>query len=99
MSAPMKPVALTVVDTNTAEWQLFPVEYIKANLEHVPLMDDPDTGMMILKMVYRAGFTNPWHSHPCAHGVYVLDAYCPHLGSEYVELQSTVSAGKLPELR
>ena len=73
MSAPMKPVALTVVDTNTAEWQLFPVEYIKANLEHVPLMDDPDTGMMILKMVYRAGFTNPWHSHPCAHGVYVLE--------------------------
>ena len=73
MSAPMKPVELTVVDTNTAEWQLFPVEYIKADLEHVPLMDDPDTGMMILKMVYRAGFTNPWHSHPCAHGVYVLE--------------------------
>jgi len=23
--------------------------------------------------VYRAGFTNPWHSHPCAHGVYVLE--------------------------
>jgi quercetin dioxygenase-like cupin family protein len=29
--------------------------------------------MMVLKMVYRAGFTNPWHSHPCAHGVYVLE--------------------------
>ena len=29
MSAPMKPVALTVVDTNTAEWQLFPVEYLQ----------------------------------------------------------------------
>ena len=36
MSAPMKPVELTVVDTNTAEWQGF-------------------------------------HSHPCAHGVYVLE--------------------------
>ena len=36
-------------------------------------MDDPATGMQVLKMVYRAGFTNPWHSHPCAHGVYVLD--------------------------
>ena len=23
--------------------------------------------------VYRAGFTNPWHCHPCAHGIYVLD--------------------------
>jgi quercetin dioxygenase-like cupin family protein len=29
--------------------------------------------MMVLKMVYRAGFTNPWHSHPCAHGIYVLE--------------------------
>ena len=73
MTEAMKPVELTVVDTNTAAWELFPVAYIGANLEHVPLMSDPDTGMMILKMVYRAGFTNPWHSHPCAHGVYVLE--------------------------
>ena len=73
MSAPMKPVALTVVDTNTAERQLFPVEYINANLEHVPLMDDPDTGMQVMKVIYRAGFTNTWHTHPCAHGIYVLE--------------------------
>ena len=73
VSEAAKPVELTVVDTNTAAWELFPVAYIGANLEHVPLMSDPDTGMMILKMVYRAGFTNPWHSHPCAHGVYVLE--------------------------
>jgi hypothetical protein len=32
----MKPVELTVVDTNTATWELFPVAYIGANLEHVP---------------------------------------------------------------
>lgn len=73
MSELKTPVQLTVVDTNTVPWEIFPVEYIKAELEHVPLVDDPDTGMMILKMVYRAGFTNPWHSHPCAHGVYVLE--------------------------
>ena len=73
MTEATKPVELTVVDTNTATWELFPVAYIGANLEHVPLMSAPETGMMILKMVYRAGFTNPWHSHPCAHGVYVLD--------------------------
>jgi anti-sigma factor ChrR (cupin superfamily) len=36
-------------------------------------MSDPETGMTILKMVYRAGFTNPWHSHSCAHGFYVLE--------------------------
>ena len=42
-------------------------------LEHAPLLDDPDTGMMVVKMVYRAGFTNPWRHDPCGHGVYVLD--------------------------
>jgi hypothetical protein len=75
----MKPVELTVVDTNTATWELFPLAYIGANLERVPMMSDPETGMMVLKMVYRAGFTNPWHSHPCAHGVYVLEGLEDHL--------------------
>jgi quercetin dioxygenase-like cupin family protein len=70
---PSTPVELTVVDTTTEPWQAFPVAYIGANLEHVPLVEDPETGMTVLKMVYRAGFTNPWHSHPCAHGVYVLE--------------------------
>ena len=69
----LKPVNLTVVDTLSADWQDFPVPAINANLEHVPLVDDPDTGMMVVKMVYRAGFTNTWHTHPCGHGIYVLD--------------------------
>jgi quercetin dioxygenase-like cupin family protein len=37
------------------------------------LIADPDTGMQVMKMIYRAGFTNPWHTHDCAHGIYVLD--------------------------
>jgi quercetin dioxygenase-like cupin family protein len=73
MSEALKPVDLTVVDTNTAAWEDFPVPAINAVLEHVPLLDDPETGMMVVKMVYRAGFTNPWHHHPCGHGIYVLD--------------------------
>ena len=44
MTAPPKPVELTVVDTNTAAWELFPVDYINANLEHVPLFSDSETG-------------------------------------------------------
>ena len=27
-----------------------------------------------MKMKYFAGFTNEWHTHNCAHGMYVLDA-------------------------
>ena len=70
---PAQPVDLTVVDTNTTSWALFPVPYINAQLEHNSLLNDPETGMMVAKMVYRAGFTNPWHSHFCGHGFYVLD--------------------------
>jgi hypothetical protein len=91
MSAPMKPVELTVVDTNTAEWQGFPVEYINATLEHIPLVNDADTGMMVLKMVYRAGFTNPWHSHPCAHGVYVLEGPSTPTGASSARAASSGS--------
>lgn len=69
----LKPVELTVVDTLSEEWQNFPVPAINANLEHVPLLDDPETGTMAVKMVYRAGFTNTWHTHPCGHGMYVLE--------------------------
>ncbi len=67
------PVELTVVDTVTAAWEEFPVPEIDAVLDFIPLVADPDTGMQVFKMVYRAGFTNPWHTHPCAHGVYVLE--------------------------
>ena len=73
MTGPAQPVELTVVETADAEWQGFPVEFLGASLEHIPLVSDPATGMQVLKMVYRAGFTNPWHSHSCAHGVYVLE--------------------------
>ena len=72
MSEPLEPVELNVVDTNTAEWQGFPIDYLGVALPHIPLVDDPDTGMMVAKMTYPAGHTTPWHTHPCAHGVYVL---------------------------
>ncbi len=72
MAPTAKPVDLTVVDTNAEKWLPFPVHYINYNLEHVPLHSDAETGMTILKLVYRAGFTNIWHSHFCGHGFYVL---------------------------
>lgn len=34
---------------------------------------DPDTGMRVNLTRYPAGFITPWHNHPCAHGMYVLD--------------------------
>jgi anti-sigma factor ChrR (cupin superfamily) len=68
-----EPVTLTVVDTSTAQWEKFPIPEINAELDMLPLITDPDTGMQVMKIVYRAGFANPWHTHPCAHGIYVLE--------------------------
>jgi quercetin dioxygenase-like cupin family protein len=73
MAQDLQPVELTVVDTNTAEWVAFPIPELGVDLELLPLIDDPDTGMQVFKNVYRAGFTNVWHTHPCAHGMYVLE--------------------------
>jgi quercetin dioxygenase-like cupin family protein len=67
------PSKLTAVDTNSAEWERLPLPEIGAVLDRLPLIADPDTGMDVLKVVYKAGFTNPWHTHNCAHAVYVLD--------------------------
>ncbi|ETN47155.1 uncharacterized protein HMPREF1541_01346 [Cyphellophora europaea CBS 101466] len=78
-----KTVPLTVVDTNKTPWQPFPVPYIGANLDHNPLHEDAETGMTILKLTYRAGFTNPWHSHFCGHGFYVLDGILDTHGGQY----------------
>ena len=36
-------------------------------------ISDPDTGMSVQMIKYEAGFTNPWHRHNCAHGIYVLE--------------------------
>ena len=58
-----EPVELTVADTNTAEWVKFPIPEINAELDALPLIADPDTGMQVMKMIYRAGFTNPL-AHP-----------------------------------
>jgi quercetin dioxygenase-like cupin family protein len=73
MTQELQPVELTAVDTNAAEWVNFPVPELGVDLELMPLIADPDTGMQVFKTVYRAGFTNIWHTHPCAHGFYVLE--------------------------
>jgi anti-sigma factor ChrR (cupin superfamily) len=68
-----EPVDLTVAGTATAQWEKFPVPEIGAELDALPLISDPDTGMQVMKLVYKAGFTNSWPTHSCAHGIYVLD--------------------------
>ena len=37
------------------------------------LYTDPDTGMEVRLVRYPAGVINVSHTHPCAHGMYVLE--------------------------
>ena len=37
------------------------------------LYTDPETGMLVRLVRYPAGVINPGHTHPCVHGMYVLE--------------------------
>jgi quercetin dioxygenase-like cupin family protein len=37
------------------------------------LLNEPDTGMSVTLLRYPAGLINPHHTHPCGHGMYVLE--------------------------
>jgi quercetin dioxygenase-like cupin family protein len=69
-------------DTNTMPWEIRHIAELDGDLAAKPLIQDPDTGMSVMKMKYFAGFTNQWHTHNCAHGIYVLDGILQtHTGS------------------
>src|SRR5262245_19280095 len=37
------------------------------------LFNDPQTGVLVRLVCYPAGVINPRHTHPCGHGMYVLE--------------------------
>ena len=65
--------SLTAIDTNELPWEERPNERIGRSLYRKNLMEDPDTGMEVRLVRYPAGIINPSHTHPCAHGMYVLE--------------------------
>ena len=64
---------LIALDTNAMPWEERPNEKIGRSLYRKNLFEDPDTGMEVRLVRYPAGVVNPWHTHPCAHGMYVLE--------------------------
>ncbi len=80
---PTNVLNITAKDASRIPWELFPVPQINAKIPVKVLTADPDTGMMVLLIRYAAGFTNPWHTHPHAHGFYVLDGVLKTHQGEY----------------
>src|SRR5512140_3419991 len=61
------------INTNTIPWEERYQEALGKAMFLKPLLQDPDTGMMIRIVRYPAGFMNKWHDHPCSHGMFVLE--------------------------
>jgi quercetin dioxygenase-like cupin family protein len=71
-----------VIDTQALPWEARFNETLGRTLYRKELVKDPDTGMEIRLTRYPAGFMNTWHTHPCAHGLYVLEGtLVTHTGS------------------
>jgi quercetin dioxygenase-like cupin family protein len=69
----MPDAKLTAIDSNALPWEERPNEKIGRSLYRKNLIEDPDTGMEVRLVRYPAGAVNPLHTHPCAHGMYVLE--------------------------
>lgn len=73
---------LTAIDANALPWEERFNERIGRSLYRKNLFTDPETGMEIRLVRYPAGIINPLHTHPCAHGMYVLEGtLVTHAGS------------------
>jgi quercetin dioxygenase-like cupin family protein len=69
----MNPHAYYAIDTATIPWEERPNERIGRTLYRKMLYTDPDSGSEIRLVRYPAGVINPAHTHPCGHGMYVLE--------------------------
>jgi quercetin dioxygenase-like cupin family protein len=73
---------LLAIDTAALPWEERFNERIGRALFRKNLVEDADTGMEIRLVRYPAGVVNPKHTHPCAHGMYVLEGtLVTHAGS------------------
>lgn len=64
---------LVVVDSNALPWEERFNEKLGRALYRKNLIEDPETGMEVRLVRYPAGVINPLHTHPCAHGMFVLE--------------------------
>jgi quercetin dioxygenase-like cupin family protein len=69
----MSPTEFYAIDTLKQPWEERFNEKLGRALFRKMLYTDPESGMEIRLVCYPAGIVNPLHTHPCGHGMYVLD--------------------------
>lgn len=73
---------LIAINANELPWEERFNERIGKALFRKNLYTDQETGMEIRLVRYPAGIINPTHTHPCGHGMYVLEGtLVTHAGS------------------
>ena len=69
----MQPNEFFAINTREQPWEERFNERIGKALYRKNLYTDPETGGEIRLVRYPAGIINPAHTHPCGHGMYVLE--------------------------
>ena len=69
----MKKSKLIAIDTHAMPWEERVIPELGKALFAKRFLEDPETGVTVRLVKYPAGFTNTWHTHPCAHGMFVLE--------------------------
>src|SRR4026207_1782662 len=78
----MNQSKLIAIDTQSLPWEERFNERIGRPLFRKELYTDPETNALIRLVRYPAGVINPRHTHPCGHGMYVLEGtLVTHAGS------------------
>lgn len=78
----MSPDTYYAINTLEQPWEERFNEKLGRALFRKDLYADPDTGAEIRLVRYPAGVINPQHTHPCGHGMYVLEGtLVTHQGS------------------
>jgi len=61
------------VDATAMPWEEYTTERVSETLYRKVLFTESETGVTIALVRYPAGIINPSHTHPCGHGLYVLE--------------------------
>lgn len=62
-----------VIDTGSTEWDRSFNPKLGVDLGRLMLRKDPKNGAEIRMIRYPKGIVNPEHTHPCGHGIFVLE--------------------------
>ena len=67
------PEQYTAIDTKSVEWDKSFNPKLGVDLGRLMLRKDPKNGAEIRMIRYPKGIVNPEHTHPCGHGIFVLE--------------------------